>query len=99
INTGTTVASISAPVWLRMVKTGTTLKAYYKTTLAGAWTNVNSFTMASTGANSQIALFESSHSTTTTGLAVFDDFQASAAAISTTDDNLSFNGTAVTVSD
>ncbi|MEO6098391.1 MAG: DUF2341 domain-containing protein [Fibrobacteria bacterium] len=85
--------SNSFPIWLRMVKNGTAISAFYRTAVANAWTQVGTAqTPQSTDANSQVSLFMVSGSAGTTGTAVFDDFQAGTNMLAT-DNILSFAGT------
>jgi len=85
--------SASYPCWLRLVKNGTAVSAFYKTTTAGAWTQIGSTqTPQSTGANSHIGMFVSSHTSSATSTVVFDEFQGGTA-LSPTDRALSFAGT------
>jgi hypothetical protein len=80
------------PIWLRMVKNGTAVSAWYRTALTNAWTQVGTAqTPQSTSANSQVSLFMTSGLSGTTGTAVFDDFQGGTS-ISATNLDLSFNG-------
>jgi hypothetical protein len=87
-----TAASVNLPVWLRLVKSGTSVTGYYRTSYSATWTNVGGAqTPLSTNANSQIALGHTAHSTTVTGEADFDEFQGGFTLSS--DQALSFNGT------
>jgi hypothetical protein len=63
------------PAWLRMVRKGTQLSAYFKTSSGAAWTPVQeNTTTLGMQANSQIALISLSHNVTTQNHTVFDDF-------------------------
>jgi hypothetical protein len=85
-------ASITLPCWVRLAKHGSSVTAYYRTSTASAWTQVGAAqTLLNTVANSQIALFSSSHSAATACTAVFDDFTGGGNIASTTLD-LNFGG-------
>ncbi|MEO7423775.1 MAG: DUF2341 domain-containing protein [Fibrobacteria bacterium] len=87
-NTGTA----AYPCWLRLIKNGTSVTAYYKTSVGNSWSQIGTAqTPQSTSSNSQIGLFSTSQNTGSTCTAVFDDFQAGTAISATTND-LSFNG-------
>ncbi len=89
---GISGSAVTLPVWLRLVKSGSSVSAYYRTSLASTWTQQNTTqTVVSTNANSQIGLLLCSHNSGLTGVAVFDEFQGGTA-ISSTGLNLSFNG-------
>ncbi|MBW8886871.1 MAG: DUF2341 domain-containing protein [Fibrobacteres bacterium] len=92
LETFTSTGSVTFPCWLRMVKSGTSVTAYYRTATTSAWTQVGTAqTPQSTGANSQIALFVTSHTSSVTSTVVFDEFQGGTTLSSGL--NLSFNGT------
>lgn len=68
-------STITLPCWVRLAKHGASVTAYYRTSVASAWTQVGTAqTLQSTLANSQIALFSSAHNANTACTAVFDDF-------------------------
>ena len=77
LNTGISPAA-TFPCWLRLVKTGSLVRAYYKTTLGGPWAQIGGAagtrTLQNAAVNSKIALFVSAHSATNLSTAVLDDF-------------------------
>ena len=88
-------ATTTYPCWLRLAKHGASVTAYYRTKLDTAWTQVGvAKTLLNTAANSQIALFSSSHNAATASTAVFDDFTGGGVIASGLD--LSFAGTSST---
>ncbi|MCH8527977.1 MAG: immunoglobulin domain-containing protein [Kiritimatiellae bacterium] len=62
------------PVWLRLVKSGTTFSTYYKFAEGGDWTHLGNVTLSAAAANVQVALFASANNTTETLYGVFGDF-------------------------
>ena len=77
LDASATSSSTSVPLWLRMVKKGLTLTGYYRTATTSDWTVVGSTTTPQSGAvNSEIGLFSSALSSSTTRSAQFDDFIA-----------------------
>jgi len=91
----TDVATTTLPCWVRLVKRGSSVTGYFRTSLASAWTQVGTAkTILSTLANSQIALFSSSHNAAMAATAVFDDFTGGGAIAAGLD--LSFAGTSTT---
>ncbi|HKP96813.1 MAG TPA: PA14 domain-containing protein [Fibrobacteria bacterium] len=95
IDGGIDVGSGGYPVWLRLVKKGLNLTAYYKTALAGSWSQIggSATPLGFSGAvPSQIGLFSSSNAPGTTATAVFDDFQGGGRIAGGSAD-FSFNGT------
>lgn len=84
---------VTGAVWLRLVKNGSSVSGYYRTSQSSAWTQQGSTaTIQNTDANSQIALLHTSQNEDATGSAVFDEFQAGMP-LSATDLDLSFAGT------
>lgn len=85
--------TVTGAIWLRLVKNGSLVRGFYRTSQASAWTQQGLTTNAqSTSANSQIALLHTSQNVSSTGTAVFDEFQAGMS-ISSTSLDLSFAGT------
>lgn len=70
------------PAWLRLVKKGTQLSAYYKTSAGAAWSAVQeNATTQGLQANSQIALVSLSHNIAVENKTVFDDFACAGATV------------------
>lgn len=91
VTTGS-VSSLSGPVWLRLLKKGSSVSGYYRNSPDSAWIRVGTpQTILSTAANSQIALIYFSHSANT-GTAIFDDFHGGGSLASSALD-LRFGGT------
>jgi hypothetical protein len=92
LNKSQVAAGVSAPVWLRLVKSGYFVTAYYKTAVGNAWTQLGIAQNAeSAELYNHVGLFMTSHVAATAGNAVFDDFQGGTA-ISGTGYDLSFAG-------
>lgn len=66
--TVTTVASIAAPYWVKVVRSGSTLSGYYSAD-GVTWTQVGANLTLSLGAGASIGLASTSHSTTLLGTA------------------------------
>jgi hypothetical protein len=102
IDGGAGGGTLAFPIWLRLVRNGTSLSGYWRTSLSNAWTQSNATVTPSglaNGTNSQVGLFVCSHSGSTTMSVAFDDFEGASSTgtagyISATDNDLSFNGTA-----
>lgn len=85
--------SATYPCWLRLVKNGTSVSAFYRTATASTWTQIGGArTPLNTDANSQIGLFVTAHDAVDLSTVVYDDFQGGTA-ISATDLELSLGGT------
>ncbi|MEO7423730.1 MAG: PA14 domain-containing protein [Fibrobacteria bacterium] len=76
VNTGT----LTFPVYLRMVRSGSSLLGFYRTSQNSAWTQIGSAQTPQglSNAPSQVGLFSCAHSASTPGASIFDDFQAGA---------------------
>jgi hypothetical protein len=78
---------------LRLVKSGSSVSGYYRTSQSGAWTQQGTTqTVIGTNTDSQIGLLMFSHNAGLASVAVFDEFQAGMPITSSTLD-LSFAGT------
>jgi hypothetical protein len=70
--------SITAPVWLRLVRTGHDVTASYRTSTDGPWTPIGTQTFASLDGSVQVGLAVSSHVDGTRATAVFDHVSVAA---------------------
>ena len=70
--TNTEVYGITAPYWVRLVRTGTTIQGY-RSSNGVNWTSQGSATLASLGATASVGLAVSSHVSGTLCTAVFDN--------------------------
>ncbi len=97
LNGGNEAGSTTYPCWLRLVKSGTSVTAWYKTASNNAWGQIGSAQTGimnlSSGGNSQIGLFVTAHTATTgpVSTVVFDEFQGGSTLSS--GQALSFGGT------
>jgi regulation of enolase protein 1 (concanavalin A-like superfamily) len=67
--------SIVAPVWLRLVRSGNEISAYYRVNETAPWTLIGTQTFASLGSVVQLGLAVSSHVRSTLAAATFDRVQ------------------------
>jgi regulation of enolase protein 1 (concanavalin A-like superfamily) len=67
--------SIVAPVWLRLVRSGTEISAYYRVNETAAWTLIGTETSAQFDGTLEIGLAVSSHVRSTLATATFDHVQ------------------------
>jgi hypothetical protein len=66
--------AIASPVWLRLVRSGSRVVAYYRRDTADAWTRIGSDTIA-LGESVEVGLAVSSHVSTSLATAVFDNLR------------------------
>ena len=86
----------AAPVSLRVARKGGVFYGYWKKRKSDPWILLRTGVPAgTTAANSHIGLFMTSHNVTTTGTAVFDNFQASGPILAN-DMDMVFRGTTAT---
>jgi alpha-glucosidase (family GH31 glycosyl hydrolase) len=74
INTGGGTGA--APIWLKLVRDGSTFTGYYSTN-DSSWTKVGSATVPGTTSNEDVGMFMTSHAPGTVGQADFSGFQVS----------------------
>jgi hypothetical protein len=72
LSTNTSGSILVAPVWLRMVRQGTVLTAYYKKLLADQWKQLGQQTIASLPATVSVGLAVTSHADGTLATAKFE---------------------------
>jgi hypothetical protein len=78
ISTSTSGAALAAPVWLRMVRQGSTLTAYYKKALPDKWTLLGQQSIAALPATLSVGLAVTSHDDGTLATAKFEGVFVSA---------------------
>jgi regulation of enolase protein 1 (concanavalin A-like superfamily) len=64
--------SLTPPVWLRLVRTGNTVSAHYRTSSSGAWTLIGQQSFRSLSSTVEVGFAVSSHVDGTLATAVFD---------------------------
>ncbi|MGH9144819.1 MAG: FG-GAP-like repeat-containing protein, partial [Vicinamibacterales bacterium] len=67
--------AITAPVWLRLSRSGDQVTAFYRTGATGAWSTIGTETLASLPMDVQVGLAVSSHRHSTLATATFDNVQ------------------------
>jgi regulation of enolase protein 1 (concanavalin A-like superfamily) len=67
--------ALTAPVWLRLARSGNQVAAYYRTASSGAWTLVGTETFSALNDGLQVGLAVSSHVHGTLATATFDNVQ------------------------
>jgi hypothetical protein len=77
-----TSSSITAPVWLKLVRAASTITGYYSTD-GSTWTEVGSGTLTGVNSTEDVGLFASSHDTGVTGQATFSNFSTVTAPFAT----------------
>jgi hypothetical protein len=91
IESNSTATPGALPIWLRLIKNGTSVTAWYKSTENGSWFQVGAAaTPQSTAANSQVGLFVCGFAGGV-ATAVFDHFQGGTT-LATSDDYFNFAG-------
>jgi hypothetical protein len=71
-----TGSSITAPVWLKLVRSGSTITGYYSTN-GTTYTQVATATLTGANTSEDVGLFASSHSSGVSGQAVFSNYSSS----------------------
>jgi regulation of enolase protein 1 (concanavalin A-like superfamily) len=67
--------ALTAPVWLRLARSGSQVMAYYRTASSGTWTLIGTETIATLSNSVQVGLAVSSHVHSTLATATFDNVQ------------------------
>ncbi len=76
LNDSDGVSGVSAPIWLRMTRSGTSLTGYYSTN-DSTWTSVGTLTLTGSDATEDVGMFADSQTESALGGATFSNFSVS----------------------
>jgi regulation of enolase protein 1 (concanavalin A-like superfamily) len=68
--------TITAPVWLRLTRSGTSVTAYYSTN-GTSWNQIGTANLSGSNGTEDVGVFSLSHNTSTAGTATFSQFSIS----------------------